>query len=331
MTNPFETTVGLKGVTPGNPVVIINDIPGISTELVTAMSNDDAVDAAEVWAKVQRHGYEKLVSGIESELSKSADFQYMGVKTGDLTGDYTGLIIVPEAKYIGYSMVCPVASNDELILKSLSLDCANEQDVSTTIKVFTATGKELISVPVTVKPDFNDLLINFVVPTHFGKKAILFVGIDATNLILRTLGTGQTLGEPCSLAYGLDAAAMDVASAHNVGATVHQQSTGVMLNAYVRRSLADVVTRYAERLMWCYANICASLLMTQKLGNDNVNLFTNTNRAYTEEREAKLMDEAMMLVKPVARDILKELSTKQQVVDKADRVFDPGYSQGGFV
>lgn len=163
MTNPFATTVGLKGVTTGSPIAWINDLPGLSTELVAAVADaeDEAVDDADgtktTWARVQRLGLEKLLSMIEGELSKSADFQYIGTQTGDLIGDAPGIIQLASANYVGFLIMAPIKTADELYIKRFFVDSAMEEPVDTTIKVFNAAGIELASKVVTVEPDYNEL------------------------------------------------------------------------------------------------------------------------------------------------------------------------------
>ena len=330
MSNPFTNTVGLKGLTTPEPAVLVNDLPGISTELVTALSNTDFADAAAVWAKVQRAALDKLRNMVEGQLSRSADFRYVSERTDRLTGKPTNMILLPAPVYRGMVIQAAIANNSELFISRLLVDSASVADVSTVIKAFSGSGKELFSMDVVVTPDTNAFTLNFGTRSNFGGNALAFVGIDCTNLELRVLGDGQLWN------CGFEDFMLDAVTAPTTGPfrqidLVDTDTTVVMLEADVRRSLMEVIGRYADRLTWAYAHVCGSLLMAEKLGSANVNLFTNTNRNFTEDREAKFMDEAGVLVKPIARDMLKELVRSNAVSDVADRPFDSGYSNASFV
>lgn len=330
MTNPFLNLVGLKGVSgEPEPAVLVNDLAGISTELVTGLSNTDYADAAALWGKIQRTGLDKLRNIVEAELSRSADFRYVSERTDRITGEPTNMVLLPAAVYRGMLVQAPIGANDELFISRLLVDSADVVDVATVIKVFSGSGKELFSLDVTVKPDTNAFALNFGVRSNFGGYGLAFVGIDCTSLNLRVLGDGQTWD--CGhLAFMLDAVTANVAFVNPFNLT-NTDSATVMLEADVRRSLLETIGRYADRLTWAYAHVCGSLLMAEKLGSSNVNLFTNTNRNFTEDREAKFMDEAIILAKPIARDMLKELSRVSAVIDRTERPFEGGYSSGSFV
>lgn len=329
MTNPFETTVGLKSVTSGNPAVWVNDIAGIETELVSALSNADTPSAITVWQKVQRAGLDKLRSLVEGELSKTVDFRYISEKTGDLTGDASGVVVARPA-YYGYQIGATVNLTDVLYQNTIALYSVSESDVTTTIKVINADGEILNSTSVTVKPGYNELLINYEVKPRFKSALNVFVGIDISGLSLQAVAEGQCWDTGNTL-FSMTPASVPVSGSFASTNWVTEPVTTLRLLAMVRRNLFDVITRYADRLQWAYAYVCGSLLMAEKLGSSRVNLFTNTNREWSELKEAKFMDEATMLVKPVAREMIKELAAKQVVVDKTEQPFDPGYTQSGFV
>ncbi|GAB4023227.1 hypothetical protein GCM10028808_73020 [Spirosoma migulaei] len=330
MENPFDSTVGLKGVTSPEPAVLVNNLTGITTQMVAALINPDNSSTAAIWASIKSQALDKLRNIIEGELTKSADFQYIRTRTGDLIGEASDSVIAASAVYAGYIVTAPIKATDELWLNSFAVNSASLTDVTTTIKVFSASGKELFSKTVTVKPDYNELSIGYGVRSQFGRSATVFVGIDTTNLPLTVQGTGQEwLG--CDSSFDLASASASVAGPYAVVGLAHKTSTAFMLDAVIRRSLLDVIASYESRLQWAYANVCGSLLMGERRGSTNVNLFTNTLRDTVEELEAKFMDEAILLAKPIARDMLKELAVKNVVTDKADRPFDPGYRVDGFV
>ena len=341
MTNPFDTHIGLKGVTPESPApsVWINDLPGMSTELVEAVADsedfatDDATGINATWARAKRLGLERLRSLIEGELSKSADFQYIGTRTGNLTGPTSDLLILPSAAWTGYSVAASVGTEDELLIKSLSLDSASVGSVTTSLSVFGPKGETLFTKEVTVQPGYNELLVDHAVRSRFGRLVAVFVGINTSALTLRTLGVGQDwqchVEDHNDIGFSLEPAISAVGSINNVASLIVQGSTGTMLNAMVRRSLMEVIGRHVDRLSWGYAHLVASVLMTEKLASPNVNLFTNTNRLFTEELRTDLVADAKAMITPVARGIIAELRPTKAM--KVDKEFVQGYYSDGFV
>lgn len=340
MINPFDTLVGLKGITPDSPAptVWINDLPGMSTELVSAVADSedfatgDLAGVAATWTRAKRLGLERLRAMIEGELSKSADYQPMGRKTStEPAGEPSAIIILPTAERKGYLLKALATGDDEVYLKSLSLDSVNIVDVTTTISVYDATGKQLHTKTVTVKPGYNELVIDFAARSQFGRSLLLFVGIDMGGLSLRTIGTGQdwSCADGYDASFDLDPVSCGLATTPNLGNLSYLTTTGLLLNAYVRRSLHDAITRHVDRLSWGYAHIVGSILMSEKLASPNVNLFTNTNRLFTEEYRDELLKDARSLVMPVSRTMITELRPTKAM--RADSEFQQGYYPDGFV
>lgn len=323
-------TVGLKGVTSPEPALLINDLPGISTELVSGLSNADKSTAGDVWDRVQPPALNKLASIIKNELSKSADFMYEAARTVEpesLSASPVALQAAPNL--VGVLLRVPFSPYSELAVLSFACYSLSLTAVTTTLYVYDAvSGVQLTTGSVVVQPGYNEL-------TTVTKAANLtmgglkwFVGIDASNLILQELGTSETGWSISQSQYSVDCGTIPLASSKTAANFVYSYCYG-WAGASIRCSLDKVMAKYADQLQWAYANVCGSLLMAEKLGSSNINLFTNTNRDFTEDREAKFMDEAVMLAKPVCRTIIKEL--RATPVTQTDPEFQGGYFVGGFV
>ncbi|UHG93228.1 hypothetical protein [Spirosoma oryzicola] len=336
--NPFEKTVGLKGVQPEsvNFPVWINDLPGMSTELVSAVadsedeSDDDPSGIKATWARVCRLGLETLSTMLEGELSKSADFSYIGTRTGNLTGEASDVVLLPAAQWKGYIVNAQVSKDDELFVKCLTVACANEEDTTTRIRVFDPKGKALFEKDdVVVKPDINVLDIGYIARSPFGRSIHLFVAIDATELSLNVLGDGQEW-DCTDFNFYLDSVKSPTNLINSIGNVDAADTTSILLEAYVRRSLIDQIAKYEDRFRWAYAYVVGSLLMTDKLASPNINLFTNTNRLFTEEHRVELMDEAKKKVCPIARDIIKALRPTP-ALQQPNPDDQRGYYPGSFI
>ncbi len=330
MANPFTSIVGLKSVTSPVPAVLVNDLTGISTELVSALSNADSASATTVWAKIQRNAYTKLSSMIEGELSKSADFQFeFAHTTPPQPGESLGLVSISSVLQ-GMALAVPYQEYTAVQITELRVWSMTAGPVATTAYLYNLTSGELISSqPVSIPFGYTVVPVSFTIPPRFGGLD-LYVGIDASGLTIQELGGASASWSNSDSAYVLTPGVLPSTGYHNRGAFT-PGNCRVWVNASVSCSLPDVIARYTDRLLWAYANICGSLLMAEKLGSSNVNLFTNTNRTFTEDREAKFMDEAMMLVKPVCRTMIRELAQTPVLINNDTGPFDAGYCSVGFV
>ena len=333
MTNPFQTLVGLKTVADSGASVLVNDLPGISTELAGALTNGDNTNAAAVWAKVQRGALDKLRSLVETELSKSADFRYKLAETTvweakPVPLSYTGDVATPGL--VGARFTVPYLRYRQLTVEGFFANIVGVGNVPVPVKVVDLSRGVLLKNvavfrPAGLEPMTPLTALTLEIPLT---GLDVFVGIDATGLTLTELGGAAkdlTGDSNSSMTCGT------LFNATSLGTLFSKADTRVWPVAYVGYSLLSVISRYADRLLWAYANVAGSLLMAEKLGSSNMNLFTNTNRDFTEDREAKFMDEAVNQVKPIARDILKELAPTDAVTPATEQPFDVGYRTSGFV
>lgn len=328
MSNPF-TTVGLKNVSTGTPAptIWVNDIPGISSELAAALCTSDAPAALAVWEKVQRLGLEKLTSLIENELSKSADFRYDITRT-TLPASGGEQQIDPSTAYIGVLLTVPFAPYQEVYLDYIALSSLGTETIDDVLLVVVDlnTGGILYDAKINIEPGYNGIdLVKYFPMSPTGQDSKLFVGVRCDALTLLAFGQQQWATQDSR--YVLKPVYYPIGHGK---LTYGNPFSAAGVQATVRNSLAGVIKRYADRLGWAYAYVCASLLMSEKLASPNFNLYTNTNRAFTEEQIPALMDEAVTRIKPIARDMLKELNRVEAVTPKGDRPFDAGYSVDSF-
>jgi len=328
MANPFDSLVGLRSITSGERSVWVNDVTGISTELVSAVSNPEDTDTAGVWSRVNRSAYDKLLSIIEGELAKVADFRFVMGQTMPPDA-VSNPVSVGAPGLEGAALTIPYENYSAITVNELRLISLTGDDTETTVYVFDLlTGLQLKSQAVTVSYGYNAIsLTDILLPNLFGGRD-LFVGIDASALSLRQIADRSGRWDGSSSGFDLQYGYLPL-TGDRKRVNFTQAEGMIWVDATVRCSLDDVVKKYAKSLAWGYAYLLGSMLMAEKLASPRFNLFTNTNRLYTEELEPKLMDEAKSRIRTVCKTILREL--RQTPALQPDSDSQAGYFSGSFV
>lgn len=324
MSNPF-TAVGLKNVSPATPApaIFVNDIPGVSSELATALKTADAPAALAVWEKVRRLGLDKLSSMVENELSKSADFVYSRSQSTVWMGKPDRATISMSSLLQGVRFTVDYQPYLQLNVDGLFAEISTAATLP--IVIIDLKRKAIIATTAQAVREAGEVGcselsgLTFDVPMH---GLDLFIGIDPAGLTLTELG--GPADSPTGTGLTMTTGGQIVGNLTESG--FFPTDTRVWFSTTLRNSFPGLIRRYADRLGWAYAYVCASLLMSEKLASPNFNLYTNTNRAFTEEQIPALLNEAVTRVRPIARDMLKELSRTDTVTPKADGPYDAGYS-----
>ncbi|WP_234733382.1 hypothetical protein [Tellurirhabdus bombi] len=325
MTNPFTTLVGLKDVT--TAVSYVNDLPGLSTELVEALETSDAPDAKAVWDRTHRAALDRTISEIEGLLAKEANYNSVLAQMEQpqpLDG-----VSEPALCFNGVTIEVPASPNSRLRLMNLTFMANIESSVNAELVIIDLKRKphrELQRMTHLVLPGVNTLPIGIDHNIALLESPRLFIGIKSTSLSLVKLS--EPTWSVCNDSYKV-AKAQYVESVAACITNENLPACYVYLEAEHQRTLAAVLPRFAQQLRFAYLNLCGSLLMTEKLGSPNFNLFTNTNREFTIEQEAALEKQFKSSLKPVVRLIRDHLMQVGNLKPNADD--QAGYYSGSFV
>ncbi|OIN55868.1 hypothetical protein [Arsenicibacter rosenii] len=332
MSNPFLPLVSLKGVhEPTTATYSVNDLPGISSELVSAVSEEEDISGTDLegtlatWGRVTNQAYVHLQQKLEAELSKSADFVNSGPDT-TFCGEWDTDDITVRNGIHGLAICVPYIPDSAVeIAKLICMNAATATSVEVVV-IDLSTGVQLASMEHDLAAGYNELEIEFSKACQIGRSIDVFVGFDMTGLQLLDFegAHGWTHGGGYPIEFG------NFRQPKRIRSNLTGQSPGCLyMQAGIRTSYETLIGRYKKRLLTAYVHFCGSLLMTEKLGSSNFNLFTNTNREFTAEQEKKLMDDAVAFIKPVAREIVRDLKTTPVLV--ADPENQPGIYPSSYV
>lgn len=346
ITNPFLNRVGLHPVSePAGCTVWLNDLPGLPGELTRSVAGPadkttgNPTGALATFQRLQRLAYEKLISLIEAELSKSADFRYELARIEPVAdaSDMPG-VTVPLTGMLGVTVQVPARMPySELYLSSLWVQVVGagvpNWSLASTLRVLdAATGRELYSRAVTLTAGLNTLTMDYTQAMLRGQPAGITVGLDVpAGLVVVPLSPAVIDWYTPGGLTSPDYESAVVLLTGGVNSSLLPPGGLISLDIRHRCGLDRVVSAYSERLTWAYAYLLGSALMTEKLASPNLNLFTTTNRAFTEELETRFGAEGVTRIKPVTRDILKELTALPEPAVQRDAMFQPGYYGQSFI
>ena len=321
MTNPFASLVGLRGLATDVPVWV-NDLPGMSSQLVSAVRKDDQ-SAAGTWERINRLALGKLRSMLESEFNKTGEFAHTVAQTTVWNLKDVPLSVTNPVRLQGCRFRVPYAPYRQLVIQSLRVIVSGSAPVVLPLKVLDLKQGlllEQVSVPRTAGlGPYSALNINLDVDMY---GLDVFVGVDASVFSLLELGGTARPLTGCSTAT-MTAGEQIQSSPTPSGFT--PTDTRVWIAATVSHSLDAIMSGYAPDLSDCYAHLVAALLLTDKLASDRINLYTNTNREYAEELEGKMQGEASLLLRPLARRMVNAINAAPSAIVVANPEDQPGY------
>lgn len=177
----FIDYIGLKqcGVS-GVSGDYINDLAGISTEMVGKIANSEQGNYLGVWNSVQRRSINRLYEDLLSAMSDKVNMNRIVYQTKKLKKQYSNLVQENRGAYHrGVYLKVPEGDYVEFLLKGIFV--YSKQAITTTVKVFDINdGSELYTKSTDLIVGLNYIEINESFPLRW-EIMELFIGVDATN------------------------------------------------------------------------------------------------------------------------------------------------------
>lgn len=337
--NPLRSLVGLRGVDT-TAQSWVNDLPGLSTELVTSLSQPSDVlgltdtqttPTAAVWEGVHRNAYERLVSESLLLLSENYDFQPVIARTLE-PSRVRPFVTLPaqDGLFVASLVTIPDSPNALINLRSLTVSVPvlpGNQAIQASVRVYDLdTQAQLYSANHAFNYGVNTIVLNQQYRTVFTEALRLVVLVNVSQMSLSALNVAWVSGNDCFLIEGKRT--LDVV---NLSASLIDEKPFVALDIEVTRSLDTLLPRLATDLRTAYAYLCGSLLMTEKLASPNLNVFTLTNLQFTERMESQLLTEFKRALRPVVRRLSNELQQQSAVTVPLATPNEITYRQGSYV
>lgn len=276
----------------------INTLPGMSTELVNAITNGEQATLVQTWKDIQTSSYDKFVDDIANFLreKKAVKFDEVILQTPKLDMLSREIEIIPASNtYRGVYFRLPMSKYTAIYLKGVHV--YSESAISTTLKVWDVNdGTELLSQDIDLVEGVNYVDINETLLPKFDS-AVMFVGIDATNLVsVKTSRNGFLLGDDdCACAYSklypistYEYYPAYIEIGEEVVYTNLQQEgngMGVELDADMMCSVDQFICQNKKRLKTAWKYLLAFQTLLTKKNSYKLNMFTTSNL----EASAQLM------------------------------------------
>lgn len=308
MPNCLENLVGLRGCTAYDPepVMYLNDMEGMSTELLDKIASQDQITYVGVWNSIQNRAYQKLKTSVQKALKQWASVrldqvifqtskpfvqQWSQVDPLPASDQYRGVFAsVQGSKYIGLRIKTAFIYNS---------GGATVNDVP--IKVFeTQTGEVLYETTANVAPGVNWIPINQVFTPNFNAINIALL-VDASGL--DTLSGSfvdygwQAWDNECANRWnwwltqpGFSNFPVTASLDYGLGSrwTQNNAQSGVYWDAELICSLDAFICAQKEYLVDAWSNLLAAQTLKSKLLSNRVNYFTQSNRDITERNMATM-------------------------------------------
>ncbi|MPR36641.1 hypothetical protein [Salmonirosea aquatica] len=299
----------------------VNDLPGISAELGTALVEDEDIDCWDaeagltaLWERISMLAYEKLLLDLEVLLSEKGAFRHELAYTSHLPVGTT--VLAANTQRTLRIKTQPVRFT-RLVVDSLAVVANGEGMLS--VELTDGNGAALMEVVTyNLYAGLNELDFFYEAPNSRGVE--LRLAVRAT--VGLTAFRGKTLTE----------SGQCMAEALSVWDEVLDQvAEDPVLDAGLRLGghLDALVERNATLLAPAYQYVCGHQFMLEKLASNNFNAFTNTNRLVTEDNRDAYHKQYRTFLTRAAALMVKQLENSPTLEATAHET--GGWSLGSLV
>lgn len=299
MDNCLKDYVGLLGcgvITPKSGLYI-NDLPGMSTELLAAVAPKEVDTYLQLWDRINSRSWQRIQADVSRFMlsEKKLNINTVAYQTQRLRLKKPVESVAASILYEGVFMEAPPMRYGKVTLNGLQFFSTIAG--TTTLKVFhPLTGQELLSLPaLPIVVGYNLLEINTEFPLTFDPLQ-LFVGVDATGLVLQQSDTwthhwfapgngGSGCGEcwdGCSQEGYFTMWPSSYDPLTNLMGSP-RQNNGISLSAELGCGVDTYLCENKKHFATAWQHLLAAELMKEKLGSYKLNFFANTNLEMTAE------------------------------------------------
>lgn len=259
----------------------INQLPGMSTELIDNIASKDQITYAGVWSDIQEMAYMQFKSDLVNYILTERNYEY--VETFYQTRNvakYTSGPILEGLNYRGIHVKMPDSKYSELFVKSIQLISKNI--VTSKIIVIDLNNNEKIDeIEVDLIIGLNEILIDKRYYSKF-QTLNLFIGIQENfeTVEVKPEYYFMTSDCECSHTFNEDSeyryypATFDLTTniLNEIGA-----GQGFALDAEINCSIDKYICDFKQKLLTSWMLFLAYYTLFYKLGSPRINMFTTSN------------------------------------------------------
>lgn len=278
--------VGIKGCTPV-PLSgkYINQLPGMSTELIDNIASKDQITYVGVWNDIQDMSYMQFKSDVANYILTDRNYEYQETfyQTRKIA-KYTNDLILEGSNYRGIHVKMPDSKYSELFVKSIQLISKNE--ISSKIIIIDLNNNSKIDeIEVDLIIGLNEISID---KKYFSKFQTLnfFIGIQENFETVEVKPEYYFMDSDCECSHHFNQdneyryypAIFDLTNGFldETGA-----GQGFALDAEINCSLDAYICDFKEKFLTAWMHILAYQTLFYKIGSPRVNMFTTSNLQQT--------------------------------------------------
>ena len=323
----LQDFIGLKGcsATPPASGIYLNDLAGMSNELLQKISSPDQDSYIETFRAIERVAHERLKTDMYTLLFSAGDVQMIPVlhkSRGIQILNRQEVQVRPASEqYRGAYVQVSGSRYLSVYVEAILVYCHNEPtegssgQIETTLRIFqTQDGLELYSMPISLSKGMNKIVVNQELFPDFDALN-LFFAVDCTEVdTLQNVFIWEGWG------YGLDACAAwaypfwqingwlmypATSDLDYIAGVPHQtgRQSGVWPLLEIRCSMESLICRYKDRLKLAIAYSEAAQVCQTKLATYQQNHIAQSKIDETKELMKGYMDDYISELKAVCRGI----------------------------
>ncbi len=272
----FKNIIGLREICETNTGLIINDLPGISLQMISNLSNEDRTNYKEVFNSIETHAINEMQADLLPELAKVMqpttlveNYQAARIKT-----PYND--VAAATKYRGLTLEHLGSKYARFYINDVQLQ--SNSAGSYTIKIFDYnTGQELDQYTGTLTEGINTIPINKGYNIQ-GQTKRLFVAYDAT-----AIDSKDTIINPYQFTTinGAEITIGDTPTKENID--FGSNTFGLSVNFNLECSLELFACQYRDMLKFALWYKMGDSFMLERLASDRVNQYTLVNMEQAKE------------------------------------------------
>jgi len=318
----LQNYIGLMGCSSAMPEsgLYLNDLPGMSNELLQSIGSPDQKSYIETYNSIQRVTFQKLKSDLYTSLFSNGNVEMNAIlhksRPLQVINRQTVIPRLPSEEYRGAYVQVSGSKYLSIYCESILVYSASEYPIDAVLRVFqTQDGQELYTQDISLVQGVNNITVNQEFFLRFDALN-LFFAIDCTEI--------ETLQNPYLFdgfgLYGLDQCAawaypfwqyngwfMWPATSgldyiHGIPSQWGKQ-TGVWPLLEIRCSMDALICRFKEQLKMSIAYLLAAQTLETKQNTKQQNFFAQSSKEQTEKTRVNFLESYVSDLSAFARSI----------------------------
>lgn len=290
----LNNLIGILGTEDPKPTSgrYINELAGMSSELLEHINGPDQATYKEVWEKVKTRSASKFAEDLEQTLADKLNFETRIYETSGFNYGRSPLFFsTPEIA--GVLVDIENAQKYDVFIDKISFFSQGEHLQQTPVfvnmdgmpvKLKTIDGEEFNFTPVDVKAGFNEIIVNALVQTE-SDAITLFFGFDLSEMAFANLeiGANQIAGSTVTAAV-LEGVLPLGKEAYFYDDFSEDTDRGpVLVSMHIDCSLNKLVARNKKAFTQAYMNLLGAEVLREKIHSPRTNFWASGNLALSQE------------------------------------------------